>query len=152
MIVVPRLKFSIKRERRYAGPWRLPELRALLIRHPHIDKILDRKKTWEIRGSRVSLRGRIALIPSGSRTVIGVCDLVDCLGPLTAAEYRKNAKKAGTRPSEAKLGYYRQTYAWVLKKPRKLKKPVPYDHPAGAIIWVRLDEKVERRILKQLAV
>ena len=39
---------------------------------------------------------------------------------MTADQFRKNAKKAGMRPSEAELGGYRQTYAWVLKKPRIL--------------------------------
>jgi len=100
-------------------------MRALLIRHPHIDKILARKKTWEIRGSRTSLRARVGLIASGSGTVIGVCDLVNCVGPLTAAEFRKNATKAGMRPSEATLGYYRQTFAWVVKNARTLERPVP---------------------------
>ena len=89
-------------------------MRALLIRHPHIDKILDCDKTWEIRGSRTNIRGPIALVASGSGTVIGVCELVDCIGPLTANSFRKNAAKAGMRPSEATLGGYRQTYAWVL--------------------------------------
>ena len=55
------------------------------------------------------------------------------------------------RPSEAKLGWYRQTYAWVLEKPRILKRPVPYQHPSGAVIWVRLDDKVESKIFKDLA-
>ena len=49
-------------------------MRALLIRHPHIDLILDGKKIWEIRGSRTSVRGTIALVPSGSGTVVGVCN------------------------------------------------------------------------------
>ena len=127
-------------------------LRALLIRHPHIDKILAGRKKWEIRGSRTAVRETIALVASGSGTVIGVCDLVACLGPLTATEFRKNANKAGMRPSEAMVRPYRQTYGWVLEKPRTLDKPVPYKHPSGAIIWVRLDPKVERQILKQLAV
>jgi hypothetical protein len=127
-------------------------MRALLIRHPWIDKILDGEKTWEIRGSATSIRGTIGLVPSGSGTVIGVCDVVDCVGPLTAEAYRKNAKKAGMHPSEANLGWYRQTYAWVMTKPRYLKRPVPYQHPQGAVIWVCLDDKLERQILKQLAV
>jgi hypothetical protein len=55
------------------------------------------------------------------------------------------------RPSEARLGWYRQTYAWVMGKPRYLKHAVPYQHPSGAVIWVRLDAKVERKILKELA-
>jgi hypothetical protein len=127
-------------------------MRALLIRRPWIDMILDGTKTWEIRGSRVLIDGpeEIALTPSGSGTVIGVCDLVDCIGPLTQNQYRKNAKKAGMRPSEATLGWYRQTYAWVMAKPKKLKTPVPYEHPPGAIIWVRLSVGVEKKIKAQL--
>lgn len=103
-------------------------LRALLIRHPYIDKILDDEKCWEIRGSATSVRGTIGLVPSGSGTVVGVCDVVDCLGPLTAEEFRKNASKAGG-PSEAKLGWYRQTYAWVMAKSRLL---TPGSLPASA--------------------
>jgi hypothetical protein len=125
-------------------------LRALLIRHPHIDNILAGRKTWEMRGSRTLVRETVGLIASGSGKVIGVCDLVDCVGPLTEEQFRKNAKKAGIRPSEAQLGWYRQTYAWVLKKPLLLKRPVPYEHPSGAIIWVKLDDKVARNIVKQL--
>jgi hypothetical protein len=79
-----------------------------------------------------------------------VCDLVDCIGPLTAEEFRKNAKKAGMRPSEATLGHYRQTYAWVTAKPRSLKQPVPYEHPFGAVIWVTLEVVVEKKIKAQL--
>jgi hypothetical protein len=127
-------------------------MRALLIRHPWIDLILDGKKTWEIRGARTTVRETIGLVPSGSGTVIGVCDLIDCVGPLTAQEFRKNAKKAGMRPSEAELGWYRQTYAWVLEKPRMLKRPIPYQHPSGAVIWVKLDPGVERGIRKQVGV
>ena len=125
-------------------------LRALLIRHPWIDMILDGKKTWEIRGSRTLMRGRVALLASGSGTVVGVCDLVDCVGPITAEAFRTNAKKAGMRPSEATLGYYRQTYAWVQKNARRLERPVPYQHPPGAIIWVKLDPAVQRKVRKQL--
>ena len=125
-------------------------LRALLIRRPYIDKILDGKKTWEIRGAKTNIRGTIALIASGSGTVIGVCELVDSVGPLTANSFRKNAAKAGMRPSEATLGRYRQTYAWMLAKPRYLKKPLPYGHPSGAVIWVNLDRNVEQLVLNQL--
>ena len=108
--------------------------------------ILDGKKTWEIRGSRTAIRGAIGLIPSGSGAIAGVCEIVDCVGPLTADIFRKNASKAGMRASEAKLGRYRNTYAWVLAKPRRLKKPVPYKHPSGAVIWVGLDDNLQRAI------
>ena len=121
-------------------------MRALLIRSPHIEKILDGKKTWEIRGSRTNVRGPIGLIRSRSGTVIGVCDVVDCLGPLTAEQFRKNAPKAGMKPREARLGGYRKTFAWVLANPRYLKVPVPYQHPSGAVIWVTLQAQTERAV------
>lgn len=114
--------------------------------------ILEGKKTWEIRGSRTSIRGTIGLIPSTSGTIVGVCDLVDCIGPLSEPTFRKNAAKAGMPRSEARLGSYRNTYAWVMTKPRHLKDPVPYKHPSGAVIWVKLDNAVERKIRKQLKV
>jgi hypothetical protein len=125
-------------------------MRALLIRRPWIDMLLDGQKIWEIRGSQTSVRGRIALVASGSGTVIGVCDLVDCIGPLTQNQYRKNAKKARMRPSEAELGYYRQTYAWVVENAHRLERPVPYQHPSGAVIWVTLVAAVEKKIRAQL--
>ncbi len=56
------------------------------------------------------------------------------------------------RPSECKLGYYRNTYAWVLEKLQYLKKPVPYKHPSGAIIWVKLDRRVERKVLRSTVI
>jgi hypothetical protein len=126
-------------------------VRALLIQHPHIDKILAGTKTWEMRGSNTFIREQIALIASGSGAVIGVCDLVDSFGPLTQTQFSKNAKKAGMRPSEAKLGHYRQTFAWVVWNARTLTKPVPYKHPPGAIIWVKLDAKVEKKIKAHIA-
>ena len=124
-------------------------MRALMIRHPHIDKILEGKKTWEIRQMKTLVREKIGLIASGSGTVIGVCELKDCKGPLTQEQLYENAKKAGMLPSQAQLGNWR-VYAWVLEKPRILKRPVPYQHPRGGVIWVNLNEDVEREILKQL--
>ena len=53
-------------------------------------------------------------------------------------------------PDEAKLGWYKKTHAWVLNRAVRLKKPVPYDHPSGAVIWVLLNPKIERAILKQI--
>ena len=125
-------------------------LRGLVIRPYWIDLILKGKKTWEIRGSRTMIRGTIGLIPSGSGTIVGVCEVVDCIGPLSARSFRTNAAKAGMRPSEAQLGHYSKTYAWVLKSPKRLGKPVRYQHPSGAVIWVSLERRVERAIQRQL--
>jgi predicted kinase len=121
-------------------------MRALLIRSPHIEKILDGKKIWEIRGSRTDVREQVGLVRSGSGTIIGVCDVVDCIPILTDEQSRRNARKAGSKPSEVSLGYYKNTFAWVLANPQYLKAPVPYKHPTGAIIWVKLDAQAEKAV------
>lgn len=125
-------------------------MRALIIREPWVGKILDGKKTWELRGSKTNVRETVALVASGSGTVIGVCDLVDCIGPWSTCVFKDNAQRAGINPEKAKLGYYKQTYAWAMAEPRRLTKPIPYTHPSGAIIWVRLDAGVETKIQRAL--
>lgn len=125
-------------------------IRTLLIQPEPMELILAGVKTWEIRGSRTKIRETIGLIPSRSGTVVAVCDLVDCVGPLTGQLFRTNAAKAGIRPREAQLGYYQETYAWVLADIRVLRKPVPYMHPSGAIIWVKLEGKTEAAIRREI--
>ncbi len=121
-------------------------MQALIIGTPHIDRILAGKECWEIRGSRTKGRGTIALIRSKSGTIIGVCDLLDCIGPLTSAQFRKNARKARLQKKVAALGHRRNTFAWVLKNAHALKNPVPYDHLSGAVIWFNLDTKTTKAV------
>ena len=79
------------------------DMKALLIRSPHIEKILEGHKTWEIRGSRTNTREQVALVRSGSGLIIGVCDIADCIPILTDETLRKNARKVGSKPSDLRL-------------------------------------------------
>lgn len=127
-------------------------LDGLLIRAPWIDKILDGSKTWEIRGSHTYKEGRIALIESGTGTVVGLAELSGVVGPLSLKELSANWRKAGFE-SDGHLPRlpYKQIFAWVLQNPKRLRQPVPYNHPPGAVIWVRLKADVEREVLRQVA-
>src|ERR1035437_5467401 len=126
-------------------------LSGLLIRSPYVDWILAGSKTWEMRGSRTSKRGRIALIQSGTGTVIGVADLVDVVGPLKVSELAANSSKAGYEKDERVTELpYERTFAWVLQNARRLSEPVPYSHPYGAVIWVNLTPAVENVVLQQV--
>ena len=118
---------------------------ALLIREPWISMILDGKKTWEIRGSATKRRGRIALVASSTGTVVGTCNLVDVVGPLSISKLRANAKKAGFYATSIS---YRRPHAWVVANPRRLRKPVRYAHPSGAVIWVKLSPGLARRLAR----
>lgn len=120
-------------------------MRGLLIRKPFLDKILSGKKRWEIRGSPAQL-GPIALIESGSGSVVGQCELVEVMGPLTLQQLKANARKIGCSPSELTSQPYRRTYAWALKDAERLPKPVPYSHPYGAVVWVKLAPSVARKV------
>jgi ASCH domain-containing protein len=66
---------------------------GLVIKSPWIDPILSGDKTWEIRGRNTAIRGSIALIKSKSGMVVGTCDVVDCIGPLSLDELRSNYQR-----------------------------------------------------------
>jgi len=65
-------------------------VRGLLIKSPWIDRILEGKKTWEIRGSNTKKRGEIGLIKSGSGMVYGTVNIVESK-ELTLEEYQNGS-------------------------------------------------------------
>lgn len=117
--------------------------KGLIIKAPFIDWILSGRKTWELRSSHTKQRGPIALILQGSGTVVGIARMVDSIGPLTDADMEGNFDRHAVAPERMKLpevAKYR--HAWVLSDVKRLARPVPYNHPNGAVKWVTLDPKV----------
>jgi len=124
-------------------------MKGLLIKSPHIENILSGGKTWEIRGSTTKeLNTTIALIKSGSGMVIGKCKIVAVHGPLTRTDMEKNENKHLVERSRIDdvLNRYKTCYAWELKDVVKLKSPVRYEHPSGAVIWVSLAPSVAGQV------
>ena len=35
--------------------------------------------------------------------------------------------------------FYKYRFAWQLDSAFRLPQPIPYDHPPGSVIWVKLD-------------
>jgi len=125
-------------------------VKGLIIDEPWISLIVSGEKTWEMRSRNTGLRGRIGLIRKGSKTVIGLADLVDTLPKLPHSELR--ASFAKHRVPEAEIDEnFKWSTAWVLQRARSLEQPVPYLHPAGAVIWVNLDPDVAAVIEQQVA-
>jgi hypothetical protein len=125
-------------------------VKGLIIDEPWISLIVSGEKTWEMRSRNTHLRGRIGLIRKGSKTVIGLADLVDTLPKLPRSELRASFAKHRVPEHEIDENFKWST-AWVLQRARSLQEPVPYRHPAGAVIWVNLDPKVAAVIDQQLA-
>jgi len=116
-------------------------LKGLVIDDPWISLTLAGQKDWEMRSSGTAYRGEVALIRKGSGRVVGLCTLTDSFGPLDAIAWR--AHRSHHRIPEfqdAAIG--RWPFAWVLTNVRPFTRPVPYSHPAGAVIWVNLDSSV----------
>ncbi len=126
-------------------------MRGLVIREPWAGLILDGHKTWEMRSHGTAVTGMIAIIPKGSRVVAGVVDLVGTRAALSADELAGTVARHGIPPEaqdEAVAGGW--LVPWELARPRRLAAPVPYDHPSGAVIWVRLMPEVEAAVRAQL--
>ena len=125
-------------------------MKGLIIDEPWVGLIVSGEKTWEMRSRNTQVRGRIGLIRKGSKTVIGVADLVDTLPKLPTSELRSSF--ANHRVPENEIDeHFKWNTAWVLRGARSLQEPVPYCHPAGAVIWVNLDREVVSAIQQQIA-
>lgn len=132
--------------RRQADP-AVPD-RGLMIREPWISQILMGRKTWELRGTSTKIRGRLALIRSGSGLIFGECHLDDCVGPVDfdtlietgalSREERDEIEREGRPPYTAKDGVTSKTFAWIVSRPILYSRPVAYKHPSGAITFVDL--------------
>ncbi len=123
---------------------RLGPLKGLIIRQPWANMVVMGEKKWEIRGFRVHFRGPVAIIAAGTGTVVGCCELVDCLGPLNLEMYNRNFQLMGSSNTAVETLPYQNTYAWVMAQPRAFQHPIPYSHPKGAVIWVKLPDETRQ--------
>jgi hypothetical protein len=109
--------------------------RGLIIRQPWIGLILEGAKTWEMRSKPTEIRGRIALIEAGSGMISGEANLIDSLEPIRQDQAARCWRHH--RVNDDSL-LKKWCYPWVLDQVKKYEKPIPYNHPMGAVIWVNL--------------
>ena len=110
--------------------------RALIIRAPHINNILDNGKVWEMRSTKTKVRGRIGLIEDGTGLITGEADLVDCGEALEF--FQINQYKHLHQVDDLSL-LQKWRYPWILENSIRYDEPIPYDHPKGAVIWVKFN-------------
>jgi hypothetical protein len=111
--------------------------KALIIKPLWLDKIFDEGKIFEMRSTPTKIRGLILLIASGSGNIVGTAELVDCFE--LPKEQQDRTKEFHKVEDLALLDKWR--FAWVLKNAKRYEKPLPYNHPKGAVIWVNLKLK-----------
>ncbi len=118
--------------------------RLLVVAEPWASRLVDGDKTWELRTTSSNVRGPIGIAAKGTGTIIGAVTLVDVHGPFTRTEiapyehlHRVPASSTSTYSGPKGL------YAWEMAGAVRFEVPIPYRHPQGAVIWVRLDPPVE---------
>ena len=100
-----------------------------------LEKILDGKKIYEIRGKPCKnvVGERIHLSPSGTSEVHGTAVLSACIGPLDEDMWA--ALRFGHLVPDEELPYGKSTYAWQLDNVEVLPEPDPFKRKPGAVIW-----------------
>jgi hypothetical protein len=126
-------------------------MKALIVAEPWIGSILKGEKIWEMRKGVCKIRGPIALIRKGSGHVVGVVDVTDCRPPLTTREAYAEAEPRHRIPPDHQAQALADGWRtpWVFANARSLRKPVPYVHPSGAVIWVNLEPDVAAKVEAQ---
>jgi len=111
-------------------------MKALIIRKCWLDKIFEEGKTWEMRSTKTKIRGRICLIEAGSGLIVGEAKLIGCSERpiLKIPELVKYHKVENLDLLD------KWRYAWILEGAKRYEKPIPYDHPPGAVIWVNVPD------------
>lgn len=112
-------------------------MKALIVKKQWLDLILSGKKIWEVRGTNTKVRGKILLIQSGTKTVVGECQIVDSI-KLNSQLISQNIIKHQIQNTSNIA--YATPHAWVIKNAVRYKVPAPYNHPKGAIIWVNINK------------
>jgi hypothetical protein len=124
---------------------------GLVIDQPWVGLIADRKKTWEMRTRPTRVRGWIGLIEKGTGTVIGIACLMGSRPALERNLHHLHFKKHRVPPGSGRKTYNgKYLTPWVLAKAFRLPRPLPYQHPSGAVTWVRFDNEVSRSLTRQL--
>lgn len=115
--------------------------KGLVIDRHWMRLILLGDKTWEMRSRNCRFRGKIGLIAKGTGLIVGGAEMVDCHGPLSPEDLRQSRDyhriTDSVLPDDKWMHKWR--YAWILNNVHAFEKPVPYQHPNGAVIWVDLD-------------
>ncbi|GAB6071573.1 ASCH domain-containing protein [Thiomicrorhabdus hydrogeniphila] len=109
-------------------------MRGLVIRQPWIELILSGKKTWEMRSGSINIRERIALIEQGTGLIGGEADLTDCIKGMS---HNILCSRTSKHFIEDETLLRKWNVAWVLENVKRYDKPIPYQHPKGAVIWVK---------------
>lgn len=123
--------------------------RGLVIMEEPLNKILQGRKTMELRSKHNRQLGLIALIRKGSGKIYGVAEIVESIGPMSFDEFRAHAHEHAVEPERLReifeMGW---NHGWRLRNVVPLKSPVSYIHKGMS--QVKLDAGAIEALRRQL--
>lgn len=124
---------------------------GLIIKKKWLNLIVSGKKTIEIRGSNTKKQNEtIYLLESGTHRVVATA-VISSTYPISYSNWTDERDKHCVYITYADLRKrYKTPYAWVLSKIEPIEDIWYYEHPQGAVIWVKdvqpIDEMKDERI------
>lgn len=124
---------------------------GLIIKKEWLDLILSGKKTLEVRGHDTKkINESIYLLESGSHRVRAICKISKST-LLTYDNWDNYRDRACLDMTFVGLNkWYHTAYAWELAKVEPIEDIWHYEHPQGAVIWVKnvkpIDEMQNERL------
>lgn len=109
--------------------------RLLIVKPPWLDLILKEGKRLELRPMPCHFRCLIGLGYRGS--LRGTAKVVDCF-EIDDEWKKQNVHLHMVKYDPEFLAGFR--YAWLLQDVKEINPPIPFKHPGGAQIWVKLKE------------
>lgn len=124
--------------------------RGLVIMEEPLNKILQGRKTMELRGKHNRQLGPIALIKKGSGKIYAVAEIAESVGPMSFDELRACSREHAVEPERLREvlenGW---NHGWRLKNVVPLRSPVNYVHKGMS--QVNLDPAAIEALRQQLA-
>lgn len=124
---------------------------GLIIKKEWLDLIIRGKKTLEVRGNDTrKINQPIYLLESGSHRIKGICKIISST-LLTYDNWDKYKESSCLDMSLIEINkWYNTAYAWELSEVEPIDDIWYYNHPRGAVIWVKnvepMDEMQNERI------
>lgn len=111
---------------------------GLIIKKQWLDLIISGKKILEIRGCDTKKIGeKIYLLESGTHRVRGTCKIISTY-PMSCSDWHTEHNKHCVDISYSELKkIYKNPTAWILIDIEPIEDIWYYEHPKGAVIWVK---------------
>jgi hypothetical protein len=87
-----------------------------------------------MRSSRTNVTGKIGLIESGTGMIVGEAEIIGC--SKSPVPKRKDLIKYHKVEDLELLDKWK--WAWFISKANRYDNTIPYKHPRGAVIWVKI--------------